>query len=68
MTVGLDRGSFTGVLTVGSAREGCASGAFGREVLEFELGVGVRKREGDERGLTQTRKVQDNASLPQDTR
>jgi hypothetical protein len=37
-------------------------------LLELELVVGLREREGEERGLTQTRKVQDNARQAQDTR
>jgi hypothetical protein len=46
-----------------------------RSVRVLELGLGVRRRrgatrgvEGDERGQTQTRKVQDNDREPQETR
>ena len=56
-------------------KEGEFHGSFGgrdipRRSWSLELGVGVRKREGDERGFTQsvTRKVQDNTRQPQETR
>ena len=71
-----------GGVQVDEPKEGEFHGSFGErgrpkrvcvgDVWVGGLGVGswsrVRKREGDERGLTQTRKVQDHARQPQDTR